>query len=386
MKSDGIHEARVYFHIAENYRFLGLSNLAIENYHKAIKIIKKYLSSTDEELAVLSTHYNGLALTYNELNQNDSAQYYLRIMDNILRDVQDKEFDIEKADVSITWGDYYLDFDIDSASFYYEKALELLKGRNHFYENFAWEGIARVQTKKRNYNEAIEAYLKVVEGYKAVGDTESLSYAYQEVGMLYGKIGDEKKSSQYFKMHVELKNLFETKKSQDRDFIVKELLRFEKENFIKKNRKNLIYTSIIFILLFLIALLYFFKIRKRRIMVIKKLEETEKNIQELNQIVNESIEGVLRLATENDPQFWHRFQELYPEYLPKMKNINKNFTPSELKLGAYIYLGFTTKEIADYTFRAFKTVENTRYNLRKKLKISADENLKSWFEKLIDGC
>lgn len=306
-------------------------------------------------------------------------------MDGILEDVKDKEFDIEKADVSITWGDYYLDFDIDSASFYYEKALELLKGRNHFYENFAWEGIARVQTKKRNYNEAIEAYLKVVEGYKAVEDTESLSNAYQAIGVLYSNIGDEEKSSQYFKMHVDLKDLFLTKKNQDRDFIVKELLKFEKENSTQKIRKNLIYTSLIFISLLLILILCYFQVKRKKKRVLEKLEESEKNVQELNQIVNESIEGVLRLVTENDPQFWHRFQELYPEYLPKMKNINKNFTPSELKLGAYIYLGFTTKEIADYTFRAFKTVENTRYNLRKKIKISADENLKSWFEKLIDG-
>lgn len=53
-----------------------------------------------------------------------------------------------------------------------------------------------------------------------------------------------------------------------------------------------------------------------------------------------------------------------------------------MKLCAYLYLGFTTKEIAAYTFKAIKTIENNRYHLRKRLGLSPglDITLSLWPE------
>jgi len=68
-----------------------------------------------------------------------------------------------------------------------------------------------------------------------------------------------------------------------------------------------------------------------------------------------------------------------------MLKLNEALKPSELTFAAYIYLGFTTKEIADYTFKAVKTIENNRYNFRKKINLSPEKDLQIWLRNYIDA-
>ncbi|MNV04851.1 Bacterial regulatory protein, luxR family [compost metagenome] len=100
--------------------------------------------------------------------------------------------------------------------------------------------------------------------------------------------------------------------------------------------------------------------------------------------MNESFSEIIELAKKNSPTFWARFQEVHPKFLKRMLCIDANFKSSELILCAYIYLGFSTKEIADYTFKATKTIENNRYNLRKKLGLAPEEDLILWLRNRVD--
>ncbi len=72
------------------------------------------------------------------------------------------------------------------------------------------------------------------------------------------------------------------------------------------------------------------------------------------------------MVKDNAPEFWNSFQTIYPDFTGKMLKIDPKFKTSELILSAYLYLGFTTKEISQYTFKSVKTIENNRYNFRKK--------------------
>ncbi|WP_322545149.1 helix-turn-helix transcriptional regulator [Elizabethkingia miricola] len=94
--------------------------------------------------------------------------------------------------------------------------------------------------------------------------------------------------------------------------------------------------------------------------------------------VFESIRNVLQIAQKNSPHFLIYFQAAYPHFCPKMLEVNPNLKVTELTFCAYLYLGFSTKEIAKYTFKAIKTVENNRYNIRKRLGLSPEEDLSVW--------
>nr|WP_199162101.1 hypothetical protein [Elizabethkingia sp. ASV34] len=161
-----------------------------------------------------------------------------------------------------------------------------------------------------------------------------------------------------------------------------------REHFSKEN-KNLLTKLLVFFFILLIVLIIKhqdIKKNKNRILFKKELKiiEKQKEIEKLQQQVNVAFSEVILLAKQNSPRFWIRFQEVHPQFCNKMLVINPNFKVSELTFCAYIYLGFTTKEIAEYTFKAIKTIENNRYNLRKKIKLSPHEDLMIWIRTYID--
>jgi DNA-binding NarL/FixJ family response regulator len=106
--------------------------------------------------------------------------------------------------------------------------------------------------------------------------------------------------------------------------------------------------------------------------------QQDQQVRALKKKVNESFEEVIQLAKENSPEFWGRFQEVYPEFRERILIINPNLKTSELILCAYIYLGFNTKDIARYTFKAVQTIKNNKYNLRKRLNVPQQEDITLW--------
>ena len=49
---------------------------------------------------------------------------------------------------------------------------------------------------------------------------------------------------------------------------------------------------------------------------------------------------------------------------------------------SYIYLGYSNKEIANYTFKSIRTIENNRYNLRKKINLNTEIDFTLWLRNL----
>ncbi|MCX8530765.1 helix-turn-helix transcriptional regulator [Chryseobacterium luquanense] len=90
------------------------------------------------------------------------------------------------------------------------------------------------------------------------------------------------------------------------------------------------------------------------------------------------------MAKKKDPLFLTRFKEIYPDLHENLITYRPNLKTSELTLCAYLYFGFTSKEIANYTFRSIKTIDNNRHNLRKKLDLTSEIDLCVWLKKMAD--
>lgn len=72
--------------------------------------------------------------------------------------------------------------------------------------------------------------------------------------------------------------------------------------------------------------------------------------------------------------------------LPIISGLNKlllnqypNLSPSELKVCTLLVLNISSKEIGELIGRNVRTIEFTRYNIRKKMNLSPDENLVKQF-------
>src|SRR5690606_97384 len=115
----------------------------------------------------------------------------------------------------------------------------------------------------------------------------------------------------------------------------------------------------------------------------KRIDEKHQEIETLEQKHLKDHTELLELAQTGNRDFWIQFQIVYPQFKERLIEINPKLTNSELTLAAYIVLGFNTREIADVTFRAYKTVETTRYNLRKKLNLSAETRVDEYLKEVL---
>ena len=113
-------------------------------------------------------------------------------------------------------------------------------------------------------------------------------------------------------------------------------------------------------------------------------EKEEKKTSLSEQKTDEAFEEIIQLAKNNSPEFWAHFQEKYPDFRKKLMEMNTQLKVSELIFCAYIYLGFNTKDIAKYTFKAVQTIKNNKHNLRKRLNIPPKDDTVLWLRQKID--
>lgn len=79
-------------------------------------------------------------------------------------------------------------------------------------------------------------------------------------------------------------------------------------------------------------------------------------------------------------------ENVWEEFETRFKNIHQDFNnnliclypelrPTKVKICSFIRLNLTNKDIAVITKRSFRTIENTRNRVRKKMKLDQDANL-----------
>jgi len=76
------------------------------------------------------------------------------------------------------------------------------------------------------------------------------------------------------------------------------------------------------------------------------------------------------------------FDEVHPDFLNNLSKLYPKLSKTDLRLCAYLLLGMSTKEISALTYREVRSVESSRYRLRKKLGVDADTDLRDFLMKL----
>ncbi|BFO66701.1 hypothetical protein KCF3NO3_26840 [Chryseobacterium sp. KCF3-3] len=69
------------------------------------------------------------------------------------------------------------------------------------------------------------------------------------------------------------------------------------------------------------------------------------------------------------------FQETYPEVCQQLLKTNPQLSQSDLSFCAMIWLGFSSKKIAQYTSMEHRSVQTKKYRLRKKLYLDTETDL-----------
>jgi DNA-binding CsgD family transcriptional regulator len=131
---------------------------------------------------------------------------------------------------------------------------------------------------------------------------------------------------------------------------------------------------------------------------IVQLEDDIKTMhEELVSIIDNSSEGVEKLKHQLKSQlidknefvkinegFEDRITEFNQDYFKLLLSKYPELTLAELKLCAYLRLGLSTKEIAQLLNRSIRTIESSRTDIRKKIKLASEENLTTHLIALTD--
>lgn len=396
LKQDKTQSSKISSLLGGNYLLLELYSLSSKNYQKTLAILQSKPKKSPIDSLTESAAYSNLSYIYENINRLDSMYYYLNRENRILKKVKFKDAYVQNGCSCLGFGNYHLKRnEIDSANYYYEKSLTFFKDKKHPCKIESLMGMGNLNTKEKDYDKALGFYNKALDSFEENNFPDILSELYKKISELYISQGNAEKGKHfqdlYLKTHAEL----DARKKQERDFVLNEVMKEEKRQHEIEVRDSQKFTLLIASLLILITAFIIYLLKKSKHKNLKALEVTEqlrseKAVQEkekdiLKLQVNEAFDDVRKLAKENSPEFFTRFQEVYPHFTSKMLEINPKFKVSELTFAAYIYLGFNTKKIADYTFKAVKTIENNRYNLRKKLEISSEKDLQIWLRNYIDS-
>ncbi len=106
-----------------------------------------------------------------------------------------------------------------------------------------------------------------------------------------------------------------------------------------------------------------------------ELSSVKKRLQKIQQDIKLNIE-----RDDNWKKFEENFDMIYENYLKRLKEKYPSLTVSDKKLCAYLKMGLSSKDIAPLLDMSFRSVEMSRYRLRKKLELSRDENLTDFLQ------
>lgn len=396
LETDQTHSANISSLLGGNYLLLELYTLSFKNYNKALEILKTKPNKTTKDSLTESSVYSHLSYIYQNINKPDSMHYFLQKEDTILRKIDLQDAYIQKGCSCLGFGNYYMNQNkTDSAQYYYNKSLDHFKDKIHPCKIESLIGLGNLFTVQKNYLQAQSFYDQALKSFDQHHFPDILSELYKKIAELKIAQGIATEAKQYQDLYLKTNKELDDRMKNERDFALNEVIKEEKVKHTLEAKKTQRTTLIIISLLVFITLIIIYLLKKSKSknlksieiaqQLLKEKEITEQETHKLKQQINEAFDEIIQLAKDNNPSFYTRFQEVYPKFQSKMLQLNESLKPSELTFAAYVYLGFTTKEIADCTFKAIKTIENNRYNFRKKINLSPEKDLQIWLRNYIDS-
>ncbi|GEM_PF-1708645 len=402
----------------DNIKKLGYKVVGSQIFNDAFATLSREKDSFKKAIGLYNMYMIGAT---NSGQNRDTAYKFLNLTREIVESaifLKDKPKHLTDNHLMLwlSFGDYFFAQErMDSASHYYLKASRLI-GNDYtgFHKADVYDALGKIAFIDKDYKQAVEYKLAALKFYQERDLIESSGRMYKELNQSYTELNDKENALKYLELYQSFEESLTARKQAGRDKTVLNMVMKHESLIENAHQTKSMYkwvaaaaVSLLIVLVFLV--LRFRKTKDNAILeqenVIKdnnshvaQLEEENRQLREkvivsdekLDQMqdennvlklqINSSFEEVIVLAKENSPQFWTRFREIYPGFQEKMLELNSQLKVTELTLCAYIFLGFSSKEIASHTFKSVKTIENNRIHLRKKLNLSQEENLTVWLK------
>ena len=346
------------------YENIDSYNLALDNYYKQLRYsykfpVKDRKNDIDKFQRIWA--YDNLISVYSYQFKTDSIWKYINLKNIELNKLEDKDLDREYGYLYSDYASLYLKLKRYDESLYYINKAEarFLKNNNdpYIYSLYKIKGDYYFSLNK--YQLAIDNY-KVAVNYSnqvnANGDNDRVEL-YKKLSTVYFILNDEENGKKYLSFFKTAKFNKDTK---------------NKEIPIVAKKQDNNYYYIIYVIVFILIIILF----------IRFFKYSKSGVQNstINNTSQDDISFVLNLAQTNDPNFYVHFKQLYPNFIQNLTNQFPDLTLKDLVFCAYIYLDFSTKEIAEYTFVTSRAIQVRKNRLRKKLNLASNIDFYKWIQ------
>ena len=378
---DSEGKIRLKYLYSTNYMNVGLYDKCIKELREIIDMSRQTALTDSIKLKYISLAYSDIGFSYKLMRKYDSATVNEQ---KAIKTLSKQEHKLSKSLRCFNLLFHFLlseikieEGKIDSAAYYInliETAPKDILGNNR-YRYYKTKGL--INFHQHRYDDAIKDYESAIHYVKNINSKYELLFLYNLITEAYKKNNDEVNNDKYNLLSGRLSDSLNNANIPVTEATVNLLINhMERKNHKKQ---NWIYVGLGSG--FCLVLISFYLVRKRK----------EKNKQKIilnlrNELSNEknkvSFDEVLQLAKTNDSSFLLRFLEIYPNFQQALLDIEPSMQSTEIKFCALIFLQFSTKEIANYTFVLPRSIQTRKSRLRKKLNIPSDQDIYVWMKNL----
>ncbi|WP_461533068.1 tetratricopeptide repeat protein [Sinomicrobium sp.] len=364
-------KGKVHSEYAQIYNGMGLYGLALKNNSTALTYAKK-IASSPQKRNYLAYIYGCRSVYLRNINLPDSSLVYLH---------KSAKLRFKPINLSNLANHYLRQMekrDLDSAFYYLKSACSIVEnGKATIYEKAVVNRtLGSYYFEKKDYQTAITYYNKVLELTKDLKVSTTRTNTYESLIRVYDILEDRQMELLYRQKHKVFTDSIDRLKNKAINASLDLLMEQKERENISSHKRLYGLASLITSVLIAVLGILFYRNRKKHRLIIKRERE---NLW-LKKKMDKAFDEVVELAKRNDPAFAGKFQEVYPEFSEGLLKMKPALTPSEFVLCAYIWLNFSSKEIATYTFVTHKTVQVKKYRLRKKLGIPTNVDLYHFFK------
>lgn len=399
--------------LGANYRVLNDFVQAKGFYNKALKVALQ-----EKDLKSTAMIFNNLGSVYRKLENSDSALYYYEEASAILTSIDSKYY---LAQNLLNIGNIYeVQKDYRQAEYYFAKCLSISEeGGIRYGMLISKLNLGNLFRIKKEYQKG-EDFLN-----EALLLAEEMSMR-REKGLILERLSwiqrDRRQFKSAYELEIESKIILDALLSES---VKKEALDLKAKYDAEKKEKEIIGLEtkmkqlylmgamMLIIVIVLVICLLWISYRHKNLRQTKLLVEKEKSslmrtieikdmeltsqAMQLTQIKEILKNWKLANTSKVSPSSKEGLDSLKPAIFETLKadfegritSSNEDFfkilldkfptlRPAELRLCAYLRLNISTKEIAEMLNKSIRTIETTRYSIRKKMGLDGNENLVSF--------
>lgn len=375
----GTYKLPVYQSIANTvlfdaYMFNNLYDKAFQELQEGMKIIDKTPLKDSLSIMVKLNLFNGYTNYYAAQEDFKNQIKYSKLRGKLLEEMSDGELKSKWLFTHYAnMGTSFKYINLDSAKHYVKVSLSEDRGYEGYDEVrfLNMSTLGDVAVREENYKEAL-SYFKEAEKLSGYKNHINIRGLYENFKQIYQKLEIED-SLRLYEFKIDSLDLA-VSKNQNKTLY--QLLDEKADNDYKK------YIHIFGAILIAMGGVLLLVIRKN-----KNLIAQDKTSQQYLENVSKNPKGddyskLMELLKKNDPAFMFYFNETFPEFSPKLKDVNSKISVSEIEFCALLKLKLDTKDIAKYIFRAPQTIRNKKSIIRKRLYIPKDVDIYEWFDGL----